>query len=142
MSLCFCMLFWIASKTAQEAPKRPQDPPKSASRGSKRPPRVPQEAQRGAQQTPGTGQECSRPSKITPKDSKRILSARQLRISVLRQQLLSLAASECPSIKNRKQLHTACEDKKFISKPIGRIEGQSAAQHAGGVANRGSIASG
>ena len=40
----FCV-FWIASKTAQEAPKRPQDPPKSAPRGSKRPqehPRRPQ----------------------------------------------------------------------------------------------------
>ena len=91
---------------------------------------------------PNMGPNLPRPSKITPKDSKRTLSARQLRISVLRQQLLSLAASECPPIKNRKQLHTACKDKKFISKLIGRIEGQSAAQHAGGVANRGSIASG
>ena len=30
------MLFWIASKTAQEAPKRLQDPPKSAQRGPKK----------------------------------------------------------------------------------------------------------
>ena len=74
----------VASNTAQEAPKRPQDPPKSAPRGSKRPPRAPQEAPRGPQKTPRAAQEGSRPSKITPKDSKRTLSATQLRISVLR----------------------------------------------------------
>ena len=38
------MLFRIGSKTTQEAPKWPPDPPKSASRGSQRPPRAPQEA--------------------------------------------------------------------------------------------------
>ena len=77
------VLFWIASKTAQEAPKRPQDPPKSAQRGSKRPPRAPQEAPRGAQDTRGAGQEGSRPSKIAPKGSKRTLSQRRLCISML-----------------------------------------------------------
>ena len=80
------MLFSIGSKTAQEAPKRPQDPPKSAPRGSKRPPRAPQEAPRGPQETPRAAQEGSRPSKITPKDSKSTLSATQLRISVLRRE--------------------------------------------------------
>ena len=81
---CYLSHIWVASKTAQEAPKRPQDPPKSAPRGSKRPPRAPQEAPRGPQETPRAAQEGSRPSKITPKDSKRTLSATQLRISVLR----------------------------------------------------------
>ena len=45
-------LLWIASKTAQEALKRPQDPPKSAPRGSKRLLRAPQEAPRGPLETP------------------------------------------------------------------------------------------
>ena len=60
------LLFWIASKTAQEAPKRPQDPLKrlqeAAKRvpgGPKRPPRVPQEAPRGPPETPRAGQEGS-----------------------------------------------------------------------------------
>ena len=48
------VLFWIASKTAQEAPKRPQDPPKrprdppkSAPGGPKRSPRDPRSRSRG-----------------------------------------------------------------------------------------------
>ena len=65
------MLFWIASKTTQEAPNGPRDPPKSTPRGSKSPPRAPQEAPREPQETPRAGQEGSRPSKKpqeAPKD--------------------------------------------------------------------------
>ena len=59
------MSFWIASKTAQEAPKRPQDPPKSAPRGSKRLLRAPQEAPRGPLETPRSGQELPKtPTKL------------------------------------------------------------------------------
>ena len=84
------MLFWIASKTTQEAPKCPPDPPKrlqeapkSAPGGSKSPPRESQEAPRGAQETPGADQEGSRPTKIAPKGSKRTLSQRRLCRSML-----------------------------------------------------------
>ena len=38
------VLFWITSKRAKEALKRPQDPPKGTPTASKRPPRPPQEA--------------------------------------------------------------------------------------------------
>ena len=61
------MLFWIASKTAQEAPKRPQDSPKSAQRGSKRPPRAPQEAPRRPQETIFESQWLSKCRNIFPR---------------------------------------------------------------------------
>ena len=85
-------LFWVCylgvvlhgfqdgPRGTQEAPR----PSKSAHRASKRSPRAPQKAPRGPQETPRAGQEGSRPCKITPKEFKRTLSARQLRISVLR----------------------------------------------------------
>ena len=63
------VLSWIASKTAQEAPKRPQDPPKSSPRGSKRPPRAPQEPSRGPQETPKAGQEGSKTAQELPRAS-------------------------------------------------------------------------
>ena len=53
-------------KTAQEAPKRPQDPPKSAQRGSKRPPRAPQEAPRRPQETIFESQWLSKCRNIFP----------------------------------------------------------------------------
>ena len=70
-SVRFSRCVVLCFKVAQEQPKRPQDPTKSAPRGSKRPPRAPQEAPRGPQETPRCGQEGSRPSKIDPRGSKR-----------------------------------------------------------------------
>ena len=46
------VLFWIASRTAQEAPKRPQDPRKRLPRGPKRLPRGPKRLPRGPQEPP------------------------------------------------------------------------------------------
>ena len=54
------VLFWIASKTAQEAPKRPQDPPWSAQRGPKR-------LQEAAKKAPGGSKKASRASKLHPR---------------------------------------------------------------------------
>ena len=58
-----CLLFWFASKTAQETPKRLPDPPKSAQRGSKRPPRRPRRLQEGLKRP----QEPAKRAQDTPK---------------------------------------------------------------------------
>ena len=64
---CYLGRIWVAFKTAQEAPKRPPDPPKSTPRASRRPSRGPQEAPRGLQETPRAGQEASRSAQELPR---------------------------------------------------------------------------
>ena len=82
---CYRCHILVASKTAQEAPKRPQDPSKTTQEAPKRPQDPPQErpkrvheaklppqdAPRGFQETPKAGQEGSIPSKNAPRGSKR-----------------------------------------------------------------------
>ena len=67
------MLFWIASKTAQEHSKRPQDTHKSAPKGSKRPqerPRRPQEEPKRPQEPVRRPQDLLRSPLKAPKDTK------------------------------------------------------------------------
>ena len=64
----FCSAL-VPSKSAQEAPKRLQDPPKSAPGGPKRLPKALQEAPRGRQETPRADQESSKPAQEPPRAS-------------------------------------------------------------------------
>ena len=61
------VLFWIASKTAQEVPKRPQGPPKTAQEAPKRPQDAPRSAQRGSKKPLTAPQEASREPRETPR---------------------------------------------------------------------------
>ena len=57
------MLFWIASKTAQEATKRPQDLPKSTPRGPKTLPRAAKRLQEAPKSAPGEPKTPQKPVK-------------------------------------------------------------------------------
>ena len=66
------MSFWSASKTAQEPPKRPQDPPKSAPRRSQEAPRPPKSAPGGSKRASREPKSQSRGLKSLESHTKRL----------------------------------------------------------------------
>ena len=71
---CYLCHILVASKTAQEAPKRPQEaprPPQDRPRGAQETPRPPQERpkrlQEAAKSAPGGSKKASRASKLNPR---------------------------------------------------------------------------